>query len=118
MLTSIKIFPIDIFFSLNTITTDLEHFEIGHCDLIPYELPFIIGRLSNLKKLRMENICGNFTKELFNVVNKLKELRSLELININFNDFLDDGLENCVFITAFLIIPTYKTHVSINYCYF
>lgn len=95
----------------------MEHFEIGDCDAIPHDLPNIIRRLFNLKNLRLENCVGKYTREIVKVVQTLKKLRTLELININLNDCLEDGIENCDGITAFLIIPSYNTRVSINYCY-
>lgn len=108
--------------SLGTLSTTLEVLEIGDCEYIPDGFPIFIQNLTNLKSLRLENCSDNFekyAKDFFYAISTLEKLRLLELVNINFNDCVEEGLEKCDGITGLLIIPMYAKKVIyiIYYCY-
>jgi len=112
-LTSIKSFPKDIYQSLETITVNLEFFEIGDCDCLSPELASPLKRFVNLKSLRLEN-CGRWescAQDVFPVIRSLEKLTILELVNIEFSNVVEDELEKCVGIKALLIIPAYVSQV-------
>lgn len=113
-MTSIKSFPKEIYQSLETVTDNLEFFEIGDCDCLSTELASPLKRLVNLKSLRLEN-CGRWDSsahEVFTVIRSLEKLTILELINIEFSSVVEDELEKCVGIKALLIIPAYVSQVG------
>lgn len=115
-ITSIKAFPKDICRSFETLSTGLEILEIGDCDCLSKEFAVVLKRLVNLISLRLENCVGrwdSFAADVFGVIRELKNLRNLELINIEFSSCVEDELEKCSGIKALLIIPAYVSQVSI-----
>ncbi|VVC43987.1 F-box domain,Leucine-rich repeat domain, L domain-like [Cinara cedri] len=110
-LTSIQSFSKDIYTSLRTVSTDLEVLEIGDCDCLKDDFPKLLKKLINLKSLRLENCYGrweNYSKDYFDAIRSMKKLKTLELINISFNDRVEEELQKCNGITALLIIPSYE----------
>ncbi|VVC27502.1 F-box domain,Leucine-rich repeat domain, L domain-like, partial [Cinara cedri] len=111
-LTSIKAFPKDIFMNLGTVSFDLETLEIGDCEFLPDDFHRFIIKLTNLRSLRLENCCGRWkriVKSTFNAIKSLKNLKILELINIDYNDSVQQELAKCHNIIELLIIPMYKS---------
>lgn len=101
---------------LETITPNLEHLEIGDCDSLTREFPISLRKFTNLKSLRLENCCGNFgsfAQEVFVAIRSFKKLVVLELINIEFKDYVEEELIKCVGVRALLIIPAYISQVSV-----
>ncbi|CAH1720874.1 unnamed protein product [Aphis gossypii] len=118
-LTSIKSFPKDICQSLETITDNLEFFEIGDCDCLSPEFASPLKRFVNLKSLRLEN-CGRWescAQDVFPVIRSLEKLTILELVNIEFSSVVEDELEKCVGIKALLIIPAYVSQSATTNCH-
>lgn len=118
-LTSIKLFPKDICQSLETITVNLEFFEIGDCDCLSPEFASPLKRFVNLKSLRLEN-CGRWescAQDVFPVIRSLEKLTILELVNIEFSNVVEDELEKCVGIKALLIIPAYVSQSATTNCH-
>lgn len=119
-MTSIKCFPKDICLALDSVTTNLEHLEIGDCNYLlkHFASDFVVslGRLLNLKSLRLENCYGYewnvIAQSIFHVIRRLDRLTILELINIEFSETVEEELGKCCTIRALLIIPEYKTDVS------
>lgn len=107
---------------METVTTDLEHLEIGDCECIPDDFPMLIKRFTNLKILRLENCCGRweqFAREALLAIRSLKKLTVLELINIEFSNCVEEELEKFTSLESLLIIPAYVSQVSIKlllYC--
>jgi len=99
---------------LNTITDNIEFFEIGDCECLTKNFAVSLKRFVNLKKLRLENCCNLWhqsAQDVFTVIRGLKKLNVLELINIEFSNCVKDELEKCDGIKALLIIPTYMSNV-------
>lgn len=119
-LTSIKCFPKDICFALDSVTTNLEHLAIGDCNYLfehfASDFAVSLERLFNLKSLRLENCSGDkwnvIAQDIFRVIRHLDKLTILELINIEFNKTVEEELGKCCAICALLIIPKYSTDVS------
>lgn len=64
----------------------------------------------------MENCCGrweSFAQEVFDAIRSHEKLKILELINIEFSNVVENGLEKCHGIRGLLIIPAYVSQVSI-----
>lgn len=99
-----------------TITSNLERLEIGDCDCLTKEFFTSLRKFVKLKSLRLENCCGNwepFAQDTFVSIRSIKSLRILELINIEFNNCVEEELEKCVGIESLLIIPAYISQVSL-----
>lgn len=115
MLISINELPEDFSCSLNTVTTNLKSLAIGDCEYLNVEFAMVLKRFTNLESLRFENCIGkwnNVAKEIFFSIAGLEKLKSLELINIYFNDDIEDGLKKLKYIKALLVIPAYISQVS------
>ncbi|XP_016658914.1 uncharacterized protein LOC107883427 [Acyrthosiphon pisum] len=109
-LTSIKEFPKEIYQSLNTITDNIEFFEIGDCECLTKDFAVSLKRFVKLKTLRLENCCNGWDQSahnVFTVIRGLEKLNVLELVNIEFSNCVEDELEKCDGIKALLIIPVY-----------
>jgi len=99
---------------LNTITDNIEFFEIGDCDCLPKDFAVLLKRFVNLKTLRLENCCNEWDQsalDIFTVIRGLEKLNVLELVNIEFNNCVKDELEKCDGIKGLLIIPAYVSQV-------
>ncbi|CAI6347037.1 unnamed protein product [Macrosiphum euphorbiae] len=119
-LTSIKAFPKDIYQSLNTITDNIEFFEIGDCECLTKDFAVSLKRFVNLKTLRLENCLNRWdhsTKDVFTAIRGLEKLNVLELVNIEFSNNVEDELEKCVGIKALLIIPAYVSQSATTNCH-
>lgn len=115
-MTSIKSFPKDTCSVLETITSNLQHLEIGDCDCLSKEFSTSLRKLTYLKSLRLENCCGkweSFAQDTFDAIRSLKNLSVLELVNIEFTDCVEKELEKCLGIRSLLIIPAYVSQVSV-----
>lgn len=115
-LTSIKSFPKDIYSRLDTITTRLEVLEIGDCNRLSKEFAVSLQRFINLANLRLVNCRDgweNIAEDIFNTIRSLEKLRTLELINIQFTNSIEEELGKCVGIRFLLIIAAYVSEVSI-----
>lgn len=102
--------------SLDTLSTCLEVLEIGDCEFLTLDFAKTLKRFDNLICLRLEKCINNFkkiAKEVFNTIRKLRNLRILELINIEFSFSVENELEKCNHIKALLIIPNYSRQVCI-----
>ncbi|CAI6373174.1 unnamed protein product [Macrosiphum euphorbiae] len=109
-LTSIKAFPKEIYQSLNTITENIEVFEIGDCEYLTKDIAVSLKRFVNLKTLRLENCCNGWdqsAQDIFTVMKGLENLNVLELVNIEFSNCVEEELEKCDGIKSLLVIPTY-----------
>ncbi|CAI6373170.1 unnamed protein product [Macrosiphum euphorbiae] len=109
-LTSIKAFPKEIYQRLNTITDNIEFFEIGDCEYLTKDFAVSLKRFVNLKTLRLENCCNGWDKsahDVFTVIRGLKKLNVLELVNIEFSNCVEEELGKCDGIKRLLIIPSY-----------
>lgn len=76
----------------------------------------VLSRLTNLTSLRLENCCSrfeNFAEDILCSIRGLEKLKILELINIEFGNNVEEGLEKCTNIKALLIIPAYVSQVSL-----
>jgi len=99
---------------LNTITDNIEFFEIGDCECLTKDFAVSLKRFVNLKTLRLENCLNRWdhsTKDVFTAIRGLEKLNVLELVNIEFSNNVEDELEKCVGIKALLIIPAYVSQV-------
>lgn len=96
--------------SLFTLTKSLEFLEIGNCDGLSKDFALVLERLVNLKSLRLENCIGewkNHAVAVFHSISKLKNLKVLELINIELSYSIENELQKCDHIKALLVIPDY-----------
>ncbi|XP_060857659.1 uncharacterized protein LOC132935201 [Metopolophium dirhodum] len=119
-LTSIKEFPKEIYQSLNTITDNIEFFEIGDCQCLTKDFAVSLKRFVNLKSLRLENCCNGWdqsAQDVFTVIRGLEKLNVLELVNIEFSNCVEDELEKCDGIKALLIIPAYVSQSATTNCH-
>jgi len=101
---------------LITLTTGLQNLEIGDCDVFDKFLTKVIGRLVNLKMLRLENLIKDstvYSLNVFGVIAGLKKLSVLELININFDSAVGMKLVKCRSLQTLVIIPVYERSVSL-----
>ncbi|XP_008179815.2 uncharacterized protein LOC100571833 [Acyrthosiphon pisum] len=111
-LTSFKVFPKEIYKRLNTITDNIEFFEIGDCESLTKDFAVPLKRFVNLKTLRLENCCNEWdqsAQDVFTVIRGLEKLNVLELVNIEFSNCVEEELEKCDGIKALLIIPAYMS---------
>ena len=100
--------------------SNLDVLELGECNgELTEELAASIGKLSNLRKLRLEqltNLEPDF--KLFESLKSLQRLKSLELINIELRTGFCEAITACTNIENLLIIPLYKTEVSVLLFFF
>jgi len=106
---------------LNTITENIEFFEIGDCVCLTKDFAVSLKRFVNLKTLRLENCCDGWdqsAQDVFTVIRGLEKLNVLELVNIEFRNCVEDELEKCDGIKGLLIIPAYESQVcKLIMCY-
>lgn len=102
---------------MKTVTTSLEILEIGDCKGISSDLPMLLKRFTNLKRLRLENCCFNrekkHTEYLIVAIRSLKKLKILELVNILITETIEEELGNCTGLDCLLLVPLYIYDVSI-----
>ena len=99
---------------MNTITDNIEFFEIGDCECLTKDFAVSLKRFVNLKTLRLENCYNGWdqsSQDVFIVIRGLEKLNVLELVNIEFSNCVEDELEKCDGIKALLIIPAYVSQV-------
>lgn len=90
--------------------------EIGDCDSLSEDFAEVLKRFKNLSSLRLENCYGKFNTLAPNVISSIKcldKLKILQLINIDLDINIVDGLETCFHIRYLMIIPLCITPVSI-----
>jgi len=114
-LTYVKRFCKGICGILITLTTNLQHFEIGDCDALEGDLAEVIRRLVNLRSLRLENLIGNisYSLDVFDAINGLKALNILELVNVEFHEVMGQKLIASKNFKFFLVVPVYQSSVRL-----
>lgn len=100
---------------LGTVNPGLIHLEIGECHLISKLFSVVLKKFVNLTFLRIETFdCKSktTTRKIFEAIRSLKNLTTLQLMNISFNVTVKQELEKCDHIQQLLIVTTHIEHVN------
>lgn len=109
----------DIWNSIKTVNTkSLKHLEIGFCNNMKGELDVFLTQLLNLSYLKVESYtCQRHhnatTINFFHAIKNLKNLQSLELVDVVYTVIIECELEKCVNLKQLSIVPTFSKNVSI-----